>query len=153
MGIFDFVRWNVKEIAATVSLVIVILGVVVWLSGRNVYIQYALGRTYHTGLGVTQDYTEAVKWYRKAAEQGFALAENNLGWMYLKGLGVPQDREKAILWFTRAAKQGNESAKRELGKLGEIRTSDRSWLASCSPMFSDASGSYRWLAKRTKIVA
>jgi TPR repeat protein len=31
------------------------------------------------------DYAEAVKWYRKAAEQGDADAENNLGWMYARG--------------------------------------------------------------------
>jgi TPR repeat protein len=28
---------------------------------------------YETGDGVTQDYAEAVKWYRKAAEQGLPL--------------------------------------------------------------------------------
>jgi TPR repeat protein len=33
---------------------------------------------YANGLGVSQDYTEAMKWYRKAAEQGDAAAKNNL---------------------------------------------------------------------------
>jgi TPR repeat protein len=31
------------------------------------------------------NYAEAVKWYRKAAEQGDADAQNNLGWMYARG--------------------------------------------------------------------
>tara|TARA_Y100000588_G_C13824654_1_gene740888 strand:+ start:510 stop:737 length:228 start_codon:yes stop_codon:yes gene_type:complete len=31
----------------------------------------ALGVMYDKGKGVTQDYQEAMKWYRKAAEQGF----------------------------------------------------------------------------------
>ena len=45
---------------------------------------------YDNGRGVPQDDTEAVKWYRKAAEQGHAEAQNNLGVMYLNGRGVPQ---------------------------------------------------------------
>ena len=32
--------------------------------------------------GVPQDYAEAVKWYRLAADQGDAAAQNNLGFMY-----------------------------------------------------------------------
>ena len=34
---------------------------------------------YRNGQGVTQDNAEAVKWYRKAAEQGYAAAQFNLG--------------------------------------------------------------------------
>ena len=40
---------------------------------------------------MTKDYSEAEKWYRKAAEQGFARAQDNLGWMYYKGYGVQQN--------------------------------------------------------------
>ena len=35
-----------------------------------------------TGQGVPQDYAEAVKWYRKAAEQGDVNAQHNIGLMY-----------------------------------------------------------------------
>jgi TPR repeat protein len=38
--------------------------------------------------GVKQDAAEAVKWYRKAAEQGYARAQFNLGLMYAEGKGV-----------------------------------------------------------------
>lgn len=48
-------------------------------------------------------YTEAVRWYRKAAEQGFAEAQYNLGFMYEKGMGVPQDYVQAHKWFNLAA--------------------------------------------------
>ena len=37
--------------------------------------QFNLGVMYEDGRGVTQDYQEAVKWYRKAAEQGDAEAQ------------------------------------------------------------------------------
>ena len=46
---------------------------------------------YQTGKNVTQDYKEAVKWYRMAAEQGDAQAQNSLGVMYANGEGVIQD--------------------------------------------------------------
>ena len=39
-----------------------------------------------SGLGVLQDYKEAVRFYRLAADQGDAQAQSNLGWMYEKGL-------------------------------------------------------------------
>ena len=58
---------------------------------------------YDKGQGVPQDYAEAVKWYRKAAEQGNALALNNLGFMYGKGRGVPQDYVQAHMWYNLAA--------------------------------------------------
>ena len=40
--------------------------------------------------GVPQDYKEAVKWFRLAAEQGLAEAQYNLGNRYHNGQGVPQ---------------------------------------------------------------
>ena len=36
--------------------------------------QYNLGRCYYNGEGVSQDYTQAVYWWSKAAEQGNADA-------------------------------------------------------------------------------
>ena len=44
--------------------------------------------------------------YRKAAEQGLAKAQSNLGLMYLNGQGVIQDDKQAVYWFRKAAKQG-----------------------------------------------
>ena len=55
------------------------------------------------GRGVVQDYVEAVKWYRKAAEQGNAEAQYNLGVMYYKGKGIPQDYILAYMSFNLAA--------------------------------------------------
>jgi TPR repeat protein len=47
---------------------------------------------------VLQDYAEAARWYRKAAEQGNAIAQTNLGTMYFQGQGVPQDYAEAVRW-------------------------------------------------------
>ena len=49
---------------------------------------------YDNGKGVLQDYKEAVKWYTKAAEQGHANAQSNLGVKYDNGEGVLQDFKK-----------------------------------------------------------
>ena len=44
-----------------------------------------LGVIYDDGLGVPQDYAQAVVWYHKAADQGDAGAQFNLGFMYAQG--------------------------------------------------------------------
>ena len=61
---------------------------------------------YDDGKGVPQDYTKAVFWYTKAAEQGDISAQCRLGKMFLDGEGVTKDSEKALYWFTRAGEQG-----------------------------------------------
>ena len=43
---------------------------------------------YLNGEGVPERDAEAVKWYRKAARQGYADAQSNPGFMYEKGRGV-----------------------------------------------------------------
>jgi TPR repeat protein len=53
---------------------------------------------------------EAVKWYRKAAEQGVTLAESNLGYCYANGAGVESNIVEAIKWYRKAADQGNSLA-------------------------------------------
>ena len=69
---------------------------------------------YDDGRAVPQDYAEAVKWYRKAAGQGDAGAQNNLGVMYKNGRGVPQDYVEALQWYRKAAEQGNAEAQGNL---------------------------------------
>ena len=65
------------------------------------------------------DYSEAVSWYRKAAEQGYAKAQFNLGVMYENGEGVAQDYFEAINWYRKAAEQGNAYAQCNLGYMYE----------------------------------
>ena len=58
-------------------------------------------------------------WYRKAAEQGYASAQYNLGVLYENGDGVPKDAAEAALWYRKAAEQGYASAQYNLGVLYE----------------------------------
>jgi hypothetical protein len=62
------------------------------------------------GQGVPQDDAVAASWYRKAADQGDAHSQLNLGLMYDKGQGVPQDHAAAVSWYRKAADQGDASA-------------------------------------------
>jgi TPR repeat protein len=41
----------------------------------------------------------AAAWYRSAAEQGDASAQNNLGVMYANGVGVERDDVQAVDWY------------------------------------------------------
>jgi len=63
-----------------------------------------LGAMYERGNGVTQNAAEAVKWYRKAAEQGHAAAQFNLALILAKGRGVaadPAEAAQAYLYLMR----------------------------------------------------
>jgi TPR repeat protein len=52
---------------------------------------------------VPQNYAEALKWYRKVADQGDAIAQIDVGLMYDKGQGVPQDYVQAHTRFNLSA--------------------------------------------------
>ena len=54
-------------------------------------------------LGVPKDEVEAVKWYRKAAEQNLAEAQCALGGCYANDLGVAKNEVEAVKWWRKAA--------------------------------------------------
>jgi TonB family protein len=64
-----------------------------------------------------KDYANAATWFRKAADHGNALAENNLGWLYQNGWGVKQDYAEAASWYRKSADQGNARAQSNLAWL------------------------------------
>ena len=72
---------------------------------------------YHAGKGEKQNYEEAAKWYRKAAEQGYSKAQCQLGSKYASGKGVEKDFEEAAKWFRLAAERGSAEAQLYLGAL------------------------------------
>ncbi len=71
---------------------------------------YSFGRN-----GCPQNYVEAVSWYRKAAEQGHATAQYNLGCCYNFGWGVVENKPEAVKWYRKAAEQGLADAQYNLG--------------------------------------
>jgi TPR repeat protein len=68
---------------------------------------------------VTKDEVEAVKWWRKSAEQNYAKAQIKLALCYDKGRGVAKDEAEAVKWFVLSAAQGNDLAKKAVAGLEE----------------------------------
>jgi TPR repeat protein len=77
--------------------------------------QYSLGVAYANGYGVSEDKSEAVRWWRKAADQGYIKAEFRLGVAYDLGDGVPRDEAEAVRGYRIAADQGYAEAQFSLG--------------------------------------
>lgn len=61
--------------------------------------------------------SQALPWFRKAAEAGLAEAANNLGLIYEQGRGVGRDLVAAATWYRRAADRGLAVAQNNLGQL------------------------------------
>ncbi len=78
--------------------------------------QYHMGRMNSgTEVGIHDNPAEAVKWLRRAAEQGYARAQNNLAVKYRDGRGVEKDYVKSIKWRRKAAEQSYSRAQWGLG--------------------------------------
>jgi TPR repeat protein len=77
---------------------------------------FQTGEKYRYGKGVPENYTEAIKWFRMAAEKGHAKAQYALGGCYLFGdVFVPKDETEAVKWFRKAAEQNHAYAQSALG--------------------------------------
>ena len=79
--------------------------------------QLIVGYLYDLGEGVPENDAEAVKWYRKAAQQGYSDAQQNLGFMYAKGEGVQKNYSLAYVWWSMAKWRGNASAAKNIDLL------------------------------------
>ena len=77
--------------------------------------QYYLGLAKENGYGTTADASQAVIWYRKAAEQGLDSAQVNLALCYLNGIGVTKDEQEGLHWLGKAADSGNSDAMANMG--------------------------------------
>jgi TPR repeat protein len=57
----------------------------------------------------------AADWYQKAADQGYAAAEEELGSLFYTGRGRAKNYNEALKWFGRAADKGSLTAKLFVG--------------------------------------
>ena len=79
--------------------------------------QHNLATMYAIGNGVERNFSEALKWFQKAAEQGIAESQFSLGLAYLKGDGVNQNLKEAAKWYQMAAEQGLARAQNGLAEM------------------------------------
>ena len=63
------------------------------------------------------DKPQAVYWFRKAANQGHAAAQYNLGNAYYFSEGVSADETQAVYWWRKAAEQGHRMAINSLSNI------------------------------------
>ena len=68
---------------------------------------------FRSGKGVEQDYAEAMKWYRMAADQGRVHAQTCLAFVYEK----ENNYAEATKWYRLAADQGDTTAQFNLSLL------------------------------------
>jgi hypothetical protein len=79
-------------------------------------LKYQLGRGYWK----SNNFGEAIIWFRQAAEYRYAPAEALLGYMFQFGQGVPQNYREAFSWYSQAANQGFAPAQKNLGLFYEM---------------------------------
>ena len=65
--------------------------------------------------GADKELAKTVKLYRKSAEKGDVVAQNNLANSYYSGKGVKKDLKEAVKWYGKAAAQGYAPAQNNLG--------------------------------------
>lgn len=58
-----------------------------------------------------KDYGEVAKWYRTAAEQGYAKTQYELGKLYYVGEGVSEDKNKAKEYWEKGATREDNNCK------------------------------------------
>ena len=67
------------------------------------YIWYHLGRLYNFGYGTERNFSEALKWFQKAATADNSYAQYSLGSLYYYGKGTEHNYKKAFGWFKKSA--------------------------------------------------
>lgn len=70
---------------------------------------------YNQGNVMKQDHVVAAGWFLKAADQGHASAQYNLGVMYMLGEGIEHSNTKAAKWFNESGKLGDTRAMFNMG--------------------------------------
>ncbi|MCD6026598.1 MAG: Sel1-repeat containing protein [Solimicrobium sp.] len=82
--------------------------------------QNTLGDLYLEGLGVAQDFIEAMVCYKTAVENENTVALVNLGYLFCNGLGVELNFGEAVICFNTAAEKGEAAAFTHLGLLYQL---------------------------------
>lgn len=79
--------------------------------------KFMLGYAYYKGVGVEQDYYEAVNLIREAAKADFDEAEYVFATIYINGDGIAQNYGNAVKYYRMAIAQGNVPAMMDLAKI------------------------------------
>ncbi len=83
--------------------------------------EFEIAARFAEGRGIAQDFKQAMVWYQRSAQRGFAPAQYRLGTLYERGIGTKSDVARAKVWYGRAAEQGNVKAMHNLAVLSAGR--------------------------------
>jgi len=72
--------------------------------------QFSLAVALENGEGVARDINQAIAWYLRVAEKGFASAQYNLGNCYQDDSLQAKDYAASAYWYGKAAEQGHLNA-------------------------------------------
>ena len=98
---------------------------------------------FRDGTGTEQRLDESVRWFRRAAEQGYAKAQEKMASRYAEGAGVGQDKIEALKWAILAAEQRHEGAMKLSASLREeLSEAEAAEAERRAGDFAAASGSY-----------
>ncbi len=91
--------------------------------------QFDIGNAYLNGKGVAKDYSRAMEWFYKAANQEagdetVASAQNNIGVLYENGWGVDKDAVLAYAWYNLASVGGHETFKENFARVEKNLSAD-----------------------------
>ena len=87
---------------------------------NNIDYMYLVAQYYKFGQGVTQDYTSAMSWYKKAFQQNHKYGAVDIGDLYEKGLGTEKDLHKALEWYEKGAAVNESGAKERAARLKKV---------------------------------
>jgi len=88
------------------------------------------------------NYREAIKWFTKAAKNGYPDAQSELGFMYMNGEGVPVNKSEGAKWLTKAGDNGDAMAQQALGYMykngdgvPQNMAEAKKWFGKAAPQF------------------
>ncbi len=88
--------------------------------------QQTLGYRYVGGRdGINKDTNEAVRWWTRAARQGWPISQNNLGNVFSRGKIRPKDLVQAYMWASLADQNGVPTARQTLNQIQREITPDQ----------------------------
>jgi localization factor PodJL len=102
--------------------------------------EYELGARYAEGRGMPQSLPDAVRWFERAADSGFAPAQFRLASLHEKGEGMKKDVQAARRLYLAAANKGHAKAMHNLAVLYAEGIEGKPDYKAASEWFRKAAG-------------
>uniref|UniRef100_A0A7N8YLL4 SEL1L adaptor subunit of ERAD E3 ubiquitin ligase n=1 Tax=Mastacembelus armatus TaxID=205130 RepID=A0A7N8YLL4_9TELE len=147
MSFIVFYLWSVIKLSfagiSSFDVVLFIYWLLFFIQGNPVG-QSGLGMAYLYGRGVPVNYELALKYFQKAAEQGWVDGQLQLGTMYYNGIGVKRDYKQALKFFNLASQAGHILAFYNLAQMHATGTGVMRSCHTAVELFKNVCERGRW---------